>query len=251
MSQLTVILIQYFFLFSLGTSVGWFIELFWRRYFGKARRWINPGFLNGPWLPLYGFGSIVLFLLCKLNLPLWLHILFIFFTLSGLEFLAGLIFINHFRIKLWDYSENWGNIMGLVCPLYSLLWTVLGVFFYFFIYPYLMEIIDYVFQYVQYTFLIGLYGGLFAADLWQSFNLAGRIKNFVNETEEKWSIDFEKLKLELRDRVQEGIVNRTRFFLPFYGELGFSFREQLKRHRLNLRNHGRPLQKLIKKKRSK
>ena len=45
-------------LFFMGCIIGWFIELFYRR-FNKAntsRKWVNPGFLVGPYVPLYSFG---------------------------------------------------------------------------------------------------------------------------------------------------------------------------------------------------
>jgi uncharacterized membrane protein len=229
-SEALYFLLQYFLLFSLGTLVGWIIELFWRRFVSDSKRWINPGFLQGPWLPLYGFGTILLFLLSSLDIPIYLLALIFLIGLTLLEYVAGIIFVNHFKIKLWDYSRNWGNIKGLICPLYSILWTLLGLFFYFILFPFLNGIIDQLYNFLQFSFLIGLYAGIFAVDLWQSFNIAGWIKAFVNETEEQWFVDFEAFKLELRDWVREGFKNRTHFFFPFRGELGLTFREALKNH---------------------
>lgn len=54
------------FLFFIGSMAGWVIEVVFRRFFSSAnpeRKWINPGFLSGPYLPLYGFSLCVLFLL--------------------------------------------------------------------------------------------------------------------------------------------------------------------------------------------
>lgn len=45
------------FLFFIGSMAGWVIEVVFRRFFSSAnpeRKWINPGFLSGPYLPLYG-----------------------------------------------------------------------------------------------------------------------------------------------------------------------------------------------------
>jgi len=44
------------FLFFAGCLIGWGIEVIFRRFEpnNKARKWINPGFLIGPYLPLYG-----------------------------------------------------------------------------------------------------------------------------------------------------------------------------------------------------
>ncbi len=240
-----LLVLKYILLFSLGSISGWVIELFWRRYRGKARRWINPGFLNGPWLPLYGFGCIVLYLLCLPGWPVYIRGPVFLAVLTVLELLAGLIFIGHFKIQLWDYSKNRGNIRGLICPLYSFFWMVLGLLFSYFVYPYLEDMARALNEHRELSFFIGIYGGLISTDLWQSFNLALRLKGFVRETEERWLVDFEKFKLELRDRVQEDIINRTHFFLPFHGELGGSLREQLKRHKRDLPLPLAPLRKVL------
>ena len=47
------------FLFFIGATLGWVLELLFRRFFSSAnpeRKWINPGFCVGPYLPLYGCG---------------------------------------------------------------------------------------------------------------------------------------------------------------------------------------------------
>ncbi|MBR4182557.1 MAG: hypothetical protein IKQ56_01920 [Lachnospiraceae bacterium] len=54
------------FLFMIGSMVGWTLELFFRKFISTKnpdRKWINPGFLTGPGLPLYVFGLIGLFVM--------------------------------------------------------------------------------------------------------------------------------------------------------------------------------------------
>ena len=63
MSRFQVFLIIAY-LFFFGSFAGWVLELFFRRYFSKAnpeRKWLNPGFLFGPCVPLYGFGTLALY----------------------------------------------------------------------------------------------------------------------------------------------------------------------------------------------
>ena len=48
-------LLELSFLFFVGSCLGWCVEVLFRRFF-SAKKWINPGFLTGPYLPLYGFG---------------------------------------------------------------------------------------------------------------------------------------------------------------------------------------------------
>lgn len=58
------------FLFCIGSLAGWVLEVFYRRFFSSAnpeRKWINPGFCTGPYLPLYGSGLCILYLLASLE----------------------------------------------------------------------------------------------------------------------------------------------------------------------------------------
>ena len=66
MSKFQIFLIVLY-LFFFGAVGGWVLELLFRRFFSGAnpeRKWLNPGFLFGPCLPLYGFGTVLLFILC-------------------------------------------------------------------------------------------------------------------------------------------------------------------------------------------
>ena len=52
-------LLVFAFLFFIGSCLGWGIEVIFRKFFSHSNpqhKWINPGFLTGPYLPLYGFG---------------------------------------------------------------------------------------------------------------------------------------------------------------------------------------------------
>ena len=58
------------FLFFIGSVFGWVLELFFRRFISAnnpERKWINPGFCVGPYLPLYGSGLCILFLIASLE----------------------------------------------------------------------------------------------------------------------------------------------------------------------------------------
>ena len=58
------------FLFFVGSVSGWVLELIFRRFFSSAnpeRKWINPGFCTGPYVPLYGCGLCIMFLIVSLE----------------------------------------------------------------------------------------------------------------------------------------------------------------------------------------
>lgn len=228
---MTLILLRYTFIFISGAIVGWCIEFFWRRFFDETKRWGNPGFLNGPWLPVYGFGTVILFQISKLGISiLYLPIIFLV-TLTILEFLAGIVFINFFNIRLWDYRKNRFNIKGIICPLYSLFWGILGTFFNLVIYPLLIRYLNRILQNLELSFFVGFFFGFFILDMVVSFNLAGRIKKLVQEAEGIINLDYERFKLELRDRFEKGVKNRTLFLLPFNGEVGSTLKSRVLEHR--------------------
>ncbi|MFR6586477.1 MAG: putative ABC transporter permease [Ruminococcus sp.] len=121
------------FLFCIGSVLGWGLEVLFRRFF-SAHHWVNPGFLVGPYLPLYGSSLCILYLLAMLEplIPVenaWGRKLLLFvlmaLAITLVEYIAGLIFIRGMKIKLWDYSERWGNIQGIICPLFSFFWAIL------------------------------------------------------------------------------------------------------------------------------
>ena len=53
------------FLFFIGSCFGWVLELLYRNLTHRHKKWINPGFCTGPYLPIYGFGLCTLFLLAS------------------------------------------------------------------------------------------------------------------------------------------------------------------------------------------
>ena len=138
------ILLTLAYLFFIGAILGWIIELLFRNLRRKGGRWINPGFCTGPYVPLYGFGLCVLYLLASLERfpligdPAWNKALLFFFMavcMTLIEYAAGIFCLRVLKVRLWDYSNLWGNVQGIICPLFSLIWAALGAVYYFLIHP--------------------------------------------------------------------------------------------------------------------
>ena len=129
----------------MGCLLGWCLEVVYRRFFSKnnpERKWINPGFCSGPSLPIYGSGVTILYLLARLEKymnfaspALQKALLFVVMAvcMTAVEYLAGFISLKYYNMRLWDYSKEWGNIQGIICPRFSLVWAVLGAIYYFLI----------------------------------------------------------------------------------------------------------------------
>ncbi len=193
------------FLFSMGSLIGWGIEGLFRRFF-SAKKWINPGYLSGQCLPLYGFSLCVLYLLAELEtvLPIqtdWLRkgtlFLIMAMCITLVEYIAGLIFIKRMKIKLWDYSKEWGNIGGLICPRFSFFWAVLSAAYYFGIHPHILDALLWLSENLAFSFCIGFFYGIFVIDLVYSANLAAKIRAFSKE--KGIVVKYEELKEHIRD----------------------------------------------------
>jgi len=180
------------FLFYAGSIIGWCIELVWRRFFSRNnpnRKWINPGFLIGPYLPLYGFSLTILFLLTFIDVSfiekVWLQnlVLFSFMALAItlFEYVAGLIFIKGMKIKLWDYSDCWGNFQGIICPLYTFFWWLLSAIYYFFIHPQVLDWIYWFTNHIGFSFVVGFFYGVLTIDLIHSLQIMTKITRFAKE----------------------------------------------------------------------
>ena len=192
-------------LFVIGSLFGWVLELFFRRFVSQ-KKWMNPGFLVGPYLPIYGFGVAVLYGVS--NIPLGIEsqvvdivirILIIGVGMTLIEFIAGLIFIKGLKIKLWDYSDRKGNIMGIICPIFSLAWLVVGSLYYFLLNPLLVHGISWISENLIYTYFVGAVIGAIIVDFAYSVHLATKLKEF----KELQNLRFEEFKKEFKKRVNE------------------------------------------------
>ena len=200
------------FLFFAGSIIGWGIELFWRRFFSKnnpEKKWINPGFLTGPYLPLYGLSLCLLFALSFIDVSFveskWLQKLLLFilmaFAITVMEFIAGLIFIKGMKIKLWDYSKNWLNIQGIICPQYSFYWVILSGAYYFLVHPRILEWLYWFTNHLSFSFVVGFFYGVFTIDLCYTFQISTKIREYAKEN--KLEIRYENLKESNRKRNEE------------------------------------------------
>ena len=192
-------------LFVIGSLLGWSLELFFRRFISQ-KKWMNPGFLMGPYLPIYGFGVTLLYGVSNINLgiesqivDILIRIIIIGIGMTLIEFVAGLIFIKGFKIKLWDYSNRKGNIMGIICPIFSLAWLVVGSLYYFLLNPLLVQGISWISENLIYTFFVGAVIGAMLVDTAYSVHLASKLK----ELKELQSLRFEEFKKEFKKRVNE------------------------------------------------
>lgn len=112
---------EFIFIFILYAFIGWCVEVAYAAV--NKGIFVNRGFLNGPYCPIYGIGvAIVVSLLWKIRDNLiYLYLGSVVLT-TLLEYLTGLILEKIFNDKWWDYSDVPFNIGGYVCLKFSIIW---------------------------------------------------------------------------------------------------------------------------------
>lgn len=119
-------LLQWLLFFYIYCFLGWVIES--TIVSVSSKKIVNRGFLRGPFLPLYGFGALLILLI---TLPIKENIISVY--ISGvvgatiLEYITGWLMEVLFKMKYWDYTGHKWQLHGRICLRSSLFWGVLSV----------------------------------------------------------------------------------------------------------------------------
>ncbi len=123
------------FLFFLFCNIGWVqesaIESLYRR------RWINRGFLRGPYIPIYGFGGMTILFCC---MPFrengFMVYLVGMLACTTLEYFVGWFMETIFHKQFWDYSMLKITYKNRISLLSSLFWGLLSLFMVYILFGY-------------------------------------------------------------------------------------------------------------------
>lgn len=114
-------MVDWLLFFYIYCFIGWVWESCYVSVLKK--KWVNRGFMHGPFLPIYGFGAITILVM---TIPVQKNLLLVFlFGMIGatiLEYVTGVIMEKLFHVRYWDYSKQPFNINGHICLFSSLAW---------------------------------------------------------------------------------------------------------------------------------
>ena len=210
------IILTFAFIFFLGSIIGWCVELLFRRV--VHGKWVNPGFLVGPYLPIYGFGlcsmTLIYILAKSFDFTIFnndiLTIILMGVIMTILELIGGLSFTYGGGVKLWDYSDRWGNYKGIICPLFSFIWTVVAAIYYYFIAIPVLHLVTWFSNHLTFSFIVGYFFGIITIDFVYSTNLLMKLKKFSKEN--KLIIRYEELKLNIKKQAEKNKENYSFLF---------------------------------------
>lgn len=196
-------LIKYVSIFLIFCFVGWCIEVCYRSF--KTHHLVNPGFMVGCALPIYGTGCVILYAIADLEIETSNEVLTIVvkclicaLLMTVVEYIAGLISLKVYHNRLWDYSNRWGNIQGIICPRFSLYWAILSVVFILGVYPLVEKIAEFIYVHQYMYLLLGIAIGIFLVDLFYSLRLMDKLRDYAKK--HNIALNFEKLKVSMRTK---------------------------------------------------
>ncbi|QRN85464.1 cupin domain-containing protein [Clostridia bacterium] len=193
-------LLELFWYFVGYSFLGWLLEVAYA--YVKEKRFVNRGFLFGPFCPIYGLGVTSIILAASMfglhsfvyNLKNLLTLFVLVAVLSTvLEFLVGALLMLFFRQRWWDYSDRPFNVKGYICLRFSFYWGIGGSLLYL-----LLSFLGWnknlvlarpLFDYL--TLVVFLY---FVVDATKSVDLAIRLRRFV--------LELAEAAKELRERIE-------------------------------------------------
>ena len=114
---------KYLLYFLIFSFLGWFVEVTFQLFKGGGL--VNRGLAKGPVCPIYGIGiCLCAALLGGIESFLALALLSMAIA-TAVELAVGYFSDRVLSVRLWDYTSEKGNILGYVCPRFSLIWGLL------------------------------------------------------------------------------------------------------------------------------
>lgn len=164
----------YFMLFIVYALIGWIVEVV--GILIQEKKFVNRGFLIGPYCPIYGVGGITIILLLNKYMedPIILFVMAIVIC-SLLEYFTSYIMEKLFKTRWWDYSNFKFNINGRICLETMWAFGALACFVIYVINPPLINLLkslpDIVFSIISYSIMV-----LFLVDNIISFKIISNVK---------------------------------------------------------------------------
>lgn len=235
---------QLLWLFFIYSIAGWVTEVFLK--YLEYKRFINRGFLIGPYCPIYGAGAVLITVGGKLLSPVdrsWAMSFLIAFVLCGLlEYLTSYILEKYFHARWWDYTERPMNLHGRVWIGNLILFGIGGVFILEDFNPRLLALAHRMGPRLFVAILIAV-SILFVADAVMSYFIMNLLKQGVEKSRADKS---EEIAAEVRYLLENRSVFHKRI-LDAYPELTFRT-EKVKVRLERIRNEGEAIRLLAEEK---
>ena len=192
----------YFLLFMIYAILGWCMEVTCKLI--QYKRFINRGFLIGPYCPIYGYGAILITFLLKKYTDDPIILFFMAIIICGtLEYLTSYFMEKIFKARWWDYSQKKFNINGRVCLNTIVPFGLLGLFIMYVSNPFFISKI----QLLPEMWLNILFWTLLAIYIVDNI-VSGIVIRYVKKTEKIVGKDLDNTE-EITKKVKKVLQNKS------------------------------------------
>lgn len=184
-----------FLLFIIYSFIGWVIEVI--DAYIKTGKFVNRGFLIGPYCPVYGIGCTLMIILLSKYLD---DIVVLFFmcivTFSILEYMTSFAMEKLFKARWWDYSNKRFNINGRICLETMIPFGLGGVFVMYVVNPVIMYVLTSMPDILLTIFSIVI-GILYTLDLCVSVKVISNLKMTARNIKKDSTIEITRKVKEI------------------------------------------------------
>ena len=186
-----VVLRDYFLLFMIYSFFGWIIEII--NFIIESKKVVDRGFLIGPYLPIYGIGSLLMLtFLQKYSNDLITLFCMCTIICCILEYLTSYIMEKLFHARWWDYSKKSFNINGRICLQTAVLFGLGGCLIIRVVNPILVSILSIIPSVVLTVFSIIFFVIIFV-DFLISFKVIYNFRTFTDNIRKDSTSEINKL----------------------------------------------------------
>lgn len=195
----------YFLLFIIYSFLGWCMEVIGKLI--EQKKFINRGFLIGPYCPIYGCGALLItFLLKKYTGDPFVLFVMAIIVCGSLEYLTSYFMEKIFHARWWDYSQKKFNINGRVCLDTIIPFGLLGVFIMYVSNPFLLEKIEMLPE-VALNIIFGILLAIWLIDNIVSTNVI----SYVGKTTKEFGKSLDNTE-EITKKVKEALIGKSALY---------------------------------------
>ena len=195
----------YFLLFLTYSVAGWCMEVVGKLI--EKKKFINRGFLIGPYCPIYGTGAILITFLLKKYIPDPFALFVMAILVCGtLEYLTSYIMEKVYHARWWDYSQRKFNINGRVCLNTIIPFGLLGMFIMYVSNPFLLGAIEALSE-IALNIISGVVFAIFILDNIVSTNVI----SYVGKTTKEIGKSLDNTE-EITKKVKEILIGKSALY---------------------------------------
>lgn len=199
-------------MFMIFSSIGYIVEVI-DIYIEKHVFSFSRGFLIGPYIPIYGVGAMIMYLLLsRYNDDVIVLFILSMVLCTIIEYVTSYVMEKMFNLRWWDYSDEKFNINGRVYLLNSIFFGLLGIIVCSFLGPFLSNFIsnwnDIILYIVAMVLLV-----VFVCDIIISNIIVTKLKQRAYEYSRKDATA--EIRQQVREEIIQHITLYSRIFRAF------------------------------------